>query len=97
MRFDSTKKFYKDLEITTNLQLKAITEDIVLKTLTLPKQQVLIIFQEDKGAVTLAKLVTKIFKLFIKLGILPDPCKLAKLKPIFKKGSRINPSNYRPT
>ena len=49
MRFDSTKKFYKDLDITTNLQLKATIEDIVLKTLTLPKQQVLIIFQEDKG------------------------------------------------
>ena len=31
MRFDSTKKFYKDLDITTNLQLKATTEDIVLK------------------------------------------------------------------
>ena len=26
----------------------------------------------------------------------PDACKIAKLKPLFKKGSKTNPSNYRP-
>ena len=27
--------------------------------------------------------------------VFPDSCKLGKLKPPFKKGSRIDPSNYR--
>ena len=31
----------------------------------------------------------------MKSKLFPDPCKLAKLKPIFKKGSRMDPSNYR--
>ena len=48
------------------------------------------------GAVILAKPVTEICNLSIKSGILPDPCKLAKLKPMFKKESRMDPSNYRP-
>ena len=26
----------------------------------------------------------------------PDACKIAKLKPLFKKGSKVDPSNYRP-
>ena len=30
------------------------------------------------------------------LGIFPDLCKLAKLKSTLNKGSRMDPSNYRP-
>ena len=30
------------------------------------------------------------------LGSLPDACKIAKVKPLFKKGSKTDPSNYRP-
>ena len=30
------------------------------------------------------------------LGSFPDPCKIAKVKPLFKKGSKTDPSNYRP-
>ena len=26
----------------------------------------------------------------------PNACKVAKLKPIFKKGKKVDPSNYRP-
>ena len=33
---------------------------------------------------------------FHKIENFPDPRKLAKLKLIFKKGSRMDPSNYRP-
>ena len=83
--------------------MKPTTEDIVLKLLknidiskaagvdNLPER-----FLKD-GAAILAKRVTKICNLSIKSKIFPDPCKLAKLKPIFKKGSSKNPSNYRPT
>ena len=30
------------------------------------------------------------------LGSFPDACKIAKVKPLFKKGSKSDPSNYRP-
>ena len=30
------------------------------------------------------------------LGRFPDGCKIAKVKPLFKKGSKTDPSNYRP-
>ena len=91
-----------NLNITTKFQLKPTTEDIALKLLkdidiskaagvdNLPGR-----FLKD-GAVILAKPVTEICNLSIKSKIFPDPCKLAKLKPIFKKGSRMDPSNYRP-
>ena len=38
----------------------------------------------------------KIIKLSIKLSTFPEECKIAKLKPIFKKGARTDPKNYRP-
>ena len=94
------KKFYKALKITTKFQLKRLTEEIVLKLLknidiskvagigNLPGR-----FLKD-GTAILAKPLTKMCNLSIKLGNFPDPCKLAKLKPIFKKGSRMDPSNY---
>ena len=99
---DSIKIFYKNLNITTKFQLKPTTEVIVLKLLknidiskaagidNLPAR-----FLKD-GAVILAELVTKICNISIKSRIFPDPCKLAKLKPIFKKGSRMEPFNCRP-
>ena len=89
---DSVKSFYKDLNITTKFQLKPTTEDIVLKLLkilTFPRHQVLIdndlpgrFIKDD--AVILAKPLTEICNRSIKSRIFPDPCKLAKLKPIFK-------------
>ena len=30
------------------------------------------------------------------LGSFPDACKIAKIKPLFKEGSKTDPSNYRP-
>ena len=34
--------------------------------------------------------------LSLKLSTSPEECKVAKLKPIFKKGARTDPRNYRP-
>ena len=82
--------------------MKPTTKDIILKLLknigiskaagddNLPERCL------QDGTVILAKPVTEICNLSIKSDIFPDPCKLAKLKPIFKKGSRMDPSNYRP-
>ena len=44
----------------------------------------------------LSKPISELCNLSIKLGSFPDACKIAKLKPLFKKGSKTNPSNYRP-
>ena len=48
------------------------------------------------GAKILAKSITKIFNLSIEKSIFPDECKIAKLKPLFKKGCKMEPKNYRP-
>ena len=37
-----------------------------------------------------------IINLSIKLSTFPEECKIAKLKPIFKKGARTDLENYRP-
>ena len=99
---DLVKNFNKNLNITTKFQLQLTTEDIVLKLFksidiskaagvsNLPGR-----FLKD-GAVILAKPVTEICNFSIKSKLFPDPWKLAKLKPIFKKWSRIDPSYYRP-
>ena len=99
---DSVKHFYKDLNITTKFQLRPRTEDIVLKLLkNIDISNAAGIdhlsgrFLKD-GAVIVTKSVTKIWNLSIKLRIFPDPCKLSKLKPIFKKWSGMDTSSYRP-
>ena len=48
------------------------------------------------GAEVLAFPLGNIIHLSIKLSPFPGECKIAKLKPIFKKGARADPKNYRP-
>ena len=48
------------------------------------------------GAEVLALPLRNIINLSIKLSTFPEECKIAKLKPIFKKGARTDPQNYRP-
>ena len=48
------------------------------------------------GADILAKPVSSLCNLSISRGVFPSACKVAKLKPIFKKGKKTDPSNYRP-
>ena len=48
------------------------------------------------GATVLVKPISQIFKLSVKYSLFPSDCKIAKLKPLFKKGSKIDPKNYRP-
>ena len=40
--------------------------------------------------------LTNLFKLSINTGIIPTSWKLAQITPIYKKGDRSNPRNYRP-
>ena len=43
----------------------------------------------------LAKAVSVLCNLSISQGVFPSTCKVAKLKPTFKKGKKTDPSNYR--
>ena len=49
-----------------------------------------------EGASVLVTPVTEICNLSIRLSAFPDKCKIAKLKPLFKKGSKTEAKNYRP-
>ena len=51
-------------------------------------------FLED-GARSLGKPVSELCNLSITLGSFPDACKIAKVKPLCKKGSKTDQPNYR--
>ena len=48
------------------------------------------------GSRVLSKPISELCNLSIKLGSFPDSCRIAKLKHLFQKLSKTNPSNYRP-
>ena len=48
------------------------------------------------GPNILAKPISTLCNLSISQGVFANACKVAKLKPIFKKGKKTDPSNYRP-
>ena len=50
-------------------------------------------FLED-GDEVLALPLRNIINVSIKLSTFPEECKIAKLKPIFKKGTWTDPKNY---
>ena len=52
--------------------------------------------ERNDGSRVLSKLISELWNLSIKLGSFPDCCKIAKLKTLFKKGSKANHLNYRP-
>ena len=48
------------------------------------------------GAEVLALPLYNLVNLSIKQSLFPDQCKTAKLKPLFKEGSKSDPKKYRP-
>ncbi|CAG4956470.1 unnamed protein product [Colias eurytheme] len=44
----------------------------------------------------LSPILTRLFRLSFKMGVVPKAWKLANIQPVPKKGSRADPSNYRP-
>ena len=48
------------------------------------------------GAEILSMPISEICDLSISHGIFPNACKVAKLNLIFKKETKVDPSNYRP-
>ena len=48
------------------------------------------------AAPVIAKPITHLINMSIKEGVFPDDLKMAKVTPIYKKGERSDPGNYRP-
>jgi hypothetical protein len=48
------------------------------------------------GASELSNPITQLINLSIATSTFPDQCKIAKLKPLYKKSSALEPKNYRP-
>ena len=48
------------------------------------------------GAEILKRPISEICNLSISCGVFPYACKVSKLKRIYKKGKKTDPSNYRP-
>ena len=48
------------------------------------------------GVTVSAKTISQICNLSIKYSIFSSYCKIVKLKPLFKKGSKTDPKNYSP-
>ena len=100
---EQVKDFYKALNIENeNFKLKPVTYDNILYLLEKinPNKSVGIDnlggrFLRD-GAKILAKSITELLNLSIETSVFPDECKIAKLKPLYKKGSKLEPKNYRP-
>jgi len=100
--FESLIDYYSGKIPDKSFSLKPVSEDEIvkiLKDLDISKaagiDTIKAIFLKD-GASILGKPIAKLCNLSIKLSIFPDKCKIAKLKPLFKKGSKTEPKNYRP-
>ena len=97
------KNYYKKLNIPTgSFSFSAVTEEYILDALKKTKTNKAAgmdgipgIFFKD-GASALSHPITQLVNLSISLGKVPDKTKIAKLKPLFKKGSKLETKNYRP-
>ena len=94
--------YYKKLSLSENFKLDSTTEGYlfnILKNVEVTKaegiDQISGKFLKD-GAQILAKSISELCNYSMTLGSFPDACKIAKVKPLFKKGSKTDPSNNRP-
>ena len=87
---------------TSVFQFQPITSDFVTKMIKQLKPNKAIGLDKIsarllKDAVeVVAPTITSLFNISLETGIYPSTWKLAKVTPLFKKGSRQDPSNYRP-
>ncbi len=100
---DTVKKYYEKYKLEgKDFSFSPVTEETVLKLLLNinPSKAAGLDNLAGKflreGATVLVTPVTEICNLSIRLSTFPDKCKIAKLKPLFKKGSKTEAKNYRP-
>ena len=104
-KFDinSVQEFYKSLNLQENpFHFTKVSENILsdfLKELKTNKvtgiDNLSGRFLKD-GSKVLATPIAQICNLSIKLSTVPDECKIGKLKPLYKKGKKTDPKNYKP-
>ena len=100
---DSVKSYYKKLKLgDKKLQFEPINTEFILKILkNIDTSKAAGIdkisgrFLKD-GASILSIPIAQICNLSISSSSFPQKCKIAKLKPLHKKGSKTDPKNYRP-
>ena len=98
----SVKNYYKKCNLNERLLFSKIESDKVFKILKsldeskAPDIDDLSGIFLKGGASLLAKSITQLCNLSISFSRFPDAWKIAKLKPLFKKGSKTDPENYRP-
>ena len=101
-----TIKFVSDYcekqSLSENFKLDSLTEGYlfnVLKNFEVTKaaglDQISGKFLKDEARI-LAKPISELCNLSMALGSFPDACKTTNVKPLYKKGSKTDPSNYRP-
>ena len=94
--------YYKKLSLSENFKLDSTTEGYlfnILKNVEVTKaagiDQISAKILEDRAWI-LEKRISELCVLSMTLGSFPNAFKIAKVKPLFKKGSKTDPSNYRP-
>ena len=94
--------FYEKLNINSIFAFKSVDEETIVKILQNMKESKAAgidningRFLKD-GAKIMAKPIAQLCNLSLTLSLFPSCCKIAKLKPLFKKGSKTDPQNYRP-
>ena len=100
---NSVKVYYEKQHLLgKNVSFTHITEEIISGILnkTNPAKAAGIDKLNGKflkdGTSSLAAPIAQLCNLSISLSTFPEQCKIAKLKPLFKKGSSTEPKNYRP-
>ena len=101
---DTVRNYYHDIlgQLPSKFKFSNVTEDHVLqllKDINVDKaagiDNLSGKFLKD-GANILAKPISELCNLSIKYSVFPKDCQIAKLKPLYKKGSTTLPKNYRP-
>lgn len=88
-----SQEFFSDLKIEENEVLTKLSKINVKKSLGPDELHGKLIYEVRHE---LVKPLTHLFNLSIKLGHIPQDWKDANIIPIFKKGNRSEPGNYRP-
>ena len=100
----SVRKYYQDVLnlLPCKFKFSFVAEDLVLKLLKDMNIDKAAGIDNLSGKILtdaaniLAKPISEICNLSIKYSIFPTDCQIAKLKPLFKRGSTTLPKNYRP-
>ena len=99
---NSVSEYYKKLKLTNKFEFSHVSNETVLNILqnldvnkSAGIDNIAAIFLRD-GAEILASPLAQLCNLSIATSSFPDDCKTAKIIPLYKKGSKTDPKNYRP-